>query len=255
VVVGDIALGPGFDPCGRWPEETRWLRERHAAGATVCSICTGAVVLAEAGLLDGEIATTHWSAVPLVARHYPRVRLEPGRILAPARGERVITSGGASSWEDLALFLIARVAGGPEAVRIAKIFLFGDRSEGQLLYAGARRPRRHDDAAVAGAQAWIGAHYATANPVAQMVARSGLPERSFKRRFRAATGYAPTEYVQTLRIEEAKQMLETGDLATDAVAFEVGYEDPAFFRRLFKRATGVTPARYRQRFARIARPS
>jgi transcriptional regulator GlxA family with amidase domain len=106
---------------------------------------------------------------------------------------------------------------------------------------------------VAADQAWIAENYAAANPVAQMVERAGMPERSFKRRFKAATGYTPIEYVQTLRIEEAKQTLETSDRPTDAVAREVGYEGPTFFRRLFKRTTGVTPARYRQRFSKIAR--
>jgi transcriptional regulator GlxA family with amidase domain len=86
-----------------------------------------------------------------------------------------------------------------------------------------------------------------------MVARSGLPARTFKRRFRAATGYAPLDYVQTLRIEEAKQLLETTGEPTDAVAHQVGYDDPAFFRRLFKRRTGVTPARYRQRFQSVGK--
>ena len=84
-----------------------------------------------------------------------------------------------------------------------------------------------------------------------MVARSGLPERSFKRRFRSATGFTPVAYVQTLRIEEAKQQLETSDWPTEQVGAAVGYEDPAFFRRLFKRHTGITPARYRQRFKSV----
>jgi transcriptional regulator GlxA family with amidase domain len=256
VVVGDVVVEPGFDPRGQWPEECAWLRERRTAGAMVCSVCSGTMVLAEAGLLDGEIATSHWSAAPFITRHYPGVRLEPERILAAAGSDRgLLTSGGASSWEDLALYLIARLSSGPEAVRAAKIFVFGDRAEGQLLYAGARKPKRHADAIVAAAQDWIADHYASANPVAQMVARSGLPERSFKRRFKAATGYTPIDYVQTLRIEEAKQLLETTDQPTDAVAAEVGYEDPAFFRRLFKRTAGITPARYRQRFARIAHPT
>jgi transcriptional regulator GlxA family with amidase domain len=94
-------------------------------------------VLAEAGLLDGEVATTHWSAAPLIARHYPKVRLDTARILASAADGRLLTSGGASSWQDLALHLVARIAGGREAVRIARIFLLGDRSEGQLLCAAA----------------------------------------------------------------------------------------------------------------------
>ncbi len=108
-----------------------------------------------------------------------------------------------------------------------------------------------DDPVIADCQIWIAEHYAAANPVSRMIAHSGLPERSFKRRFRAATGFKPVAYVQTLRVEEAKQILETSTWPTEQVGAAVGYEDPAFFRRLFKRQTGITPARYRQRFARI----
>ena len=113
--------------------------------------------------------------------------------------------------------------------------------------------RKHGDAIIAECQTWVAEHYCDANPVALMVRRSGLAERTFKRRFRAATGYSPMDYVQTLRIEEAKQMLETGDEATDIIASSLGYEDPTFFRRLFKKRTGTTPGRYRQRFRSIAR--
>lgn len=254
VIAGDLAFGPGFDPRGRWPVETAWLRERHEAGAIVASICTGALVLAEAGLLDERVATTHWLAAPILGTCYPGVRLEAGRVLAQGDPEgRVLTSGGAAAWEDLALHLVARLRGGAEAVRIARLFLFGDRSEGQHAHAPPRPARRHEDAAVADAQEWIAANYAAAKPVAAMAARSGLAERTFKRRFLAATGYAPLDYVQAVRIEEAKQMLVASDMTADEIAAEVGYEDAAFFRRLFKRRTGTTPAGYRRRFARIAR--
>jgi len=254
VVVTDLALAADADPRGRWPEEAAWLRGQFARGATICSVCTGSLFLAEAGLLDGREATTHWSAARLFADRYPAVRLCTDRILCAAGPDlRVVTSGGAASWEDLALHLIARFCGEAEAVRIAKIFLLGDRSEGQLPFSAGARPRRHDDAVVAECQSWIADHYAGPNPVARMVARSGLAERTFKRRFKTATGYAPVDYVQALRVEEAKQMLETTRDATDTVAHAVGYEDPAFFRRLFKRLTGVTPARYRQRFQSITR--
>lgn len=255
VIVADLALPPGLDPRGRWAETARWVRGQYEAGAVVCSVCTGAVLLAEAGLLDGREATMHWSVADLFRAYYPQVTLHPQRIVLPTGPEqRIVTSGGAASWEDLALYLIARFCGEAEAVRVAKTFVLGDRSEGQLLYAAMPRPRRHDDAIVARSQAWIAEHYAAENPVARMVAQSGLPERTFTRRFKAATGYSPMEYVQTLRIEEAKQLLEAGGDPTDVVAHQVGYDDPAFFRRLFKRRTGVTPARYRQRFQSVGKP-
>jgi transcriptional regulator GlxA family with amidase domain len=254
VLVADLAFPIDEDPRGRWPETAEWIRRRYADGALVCSVCTGSVLLADAGLLDGREATTHWSVAGLFARYFPEVTLRPECILLPTGPDhRLITGGGASSWEDLALHLIARFCGREEAIRTAKVFVFGDRSEGQLPYMALGRPRRHDDAVIAEAQAWIAEHYASAAPVARMAARSGLAERTFKRRFRAATGYSPVEYVQALRIEEAKQLLESTEDATDAIAEQVGYEDPTFFRRLFKRRTGTTPARYRRRYKSVGR--
>lgn len=252
VIVTDLALSPASDPRGRWGAEAAWLRERHAQGAVICSVCTGSLLLAEAGLLDGLEATSHWSVAPLFRLHYPHVRLRPERILCPAGPEhRIVTAGGASSWCELGLYLIARFAGATEARRMSKLFVIGDRSEGQLPFAAMARPQQHEDAAIARAQLWIAEHYTTAQPVAHMAEIAGMTERTFSRRFRKATGYAPVEYVQALRLEEAKQMLETTAEPTDAVALAVGYADPVFFRKVFKRQVGVTPARYRQRFASL----
>lgn len=254
VIVPDIVVDATFDPKGRWAEECRWLRSRYRAGAIICSVCTGSLVLAEAGLIEGQDASCHWAAIDLFRTHYPGVKLAPDRILtASGEASRIVTSGGASSWEDLALYLVARFAGGEEAIRIAKIFLFGERSEGQLMFAGAKPAHRHTDALVAEAQRWVADHYHEANPVSAMIERSGLIERTFNRRFRAATGYSPIEYVQTLRIEEAKQLLETSEMKIDDISDEIGYANPSYFRKLFKRRTGISPARYRQRFSPIAK--
>lgn len=110
------------------------------------------------------------------------------------------------------------------------------------------RPRQHEDATIAKCQSWIAEHYSLPNPVAEMTTRSGLAERTFKRRFRSTTGYTPIDYVQSLRIEEAKHMLETSQQAIDDVAEQVGYEDSGSFRRLFKRQVGISPHKYRQRY-------
>ncbi len=252
VLVTDLALDPGIDPHGRWPATVAWLRAQHGREAVIGSVCTGSVLLAEAGLLDGLPATTHWSVRPLFDAWYPAVQLHPERLLVPAGpAHRVVTSGGYAAWADLVLYLIARFCGRAEAVRIAKVFLFGDRSDGQLPYTSMIRPTGHGDAAIDRCQAWIAWHYTDPNPVSGMLAQSGLAERTFKRRFCAATGYTPIEYVQTMRVEEAKQLLETTGVPIEEIAESVGYQDVASFRRLFKRMTGVTPARYRQRFGRI----
>jgi len=254
VIVTDIDILPGYDPRQAWPEVADWLRYQFEKGATICSVCTGSVLLARAGLLDGIEATTHWSAVGVMSECFPGVILKPERILQPAGNEhRIITAGGMSAWQDLILYLIARFASEEEARRSAKIYLLGDRSEGQLPFAAMAPPRHHTDAIVGKSQEWVAGHYDDAAPVSRMASLSGLPERTFKRRFKAATGFAPIDYVQSLRIEEAKQLLETTDIPTDRIGREVGYEEPAFFRRLFKRKTGTTPARYRQRFSNIAK--
>jgi transcriptional regulator GlxA family with amidase domain len=250
VLIPDLLVDPDADPRRRWPEAAAWVAREHDAGAAICTVCTGSLLLADTGLLDGREATTHWSCVPLFQRYHPRVRLRAERLLVAADpDQRIVTAGGASAWQDMALYLIGRHQGQAAAVAAAKAFLLGDHGEGQLPYTAMIRPRQHTDAAVAAAQTWIAENYAVPNPVARMAERAGLPDRTFKRRFRAATGFTPVEYVQTVRIEEAKQYLETTALNAEDIAERVGYSDPAFFRRLFRRHSGTTPAAYRQRYA------
>ncbi len=253
VIVGDLNFADDGGPVGRWAEEIQWIRDQYEQGAIVCSVCTGSMMLAEAGLLNAREATTHWSARGVFEECYPQVLLKPERVLVPSGLEhRIVTSGGSTSWTELALYLVARFCGDAEARRIAKIFLFGDRSDGQLPFASMARPKQHEDAIIAQSQIWIADHYAVANPVSRMIERSGLAPRTFKRRFAKTTGYAPLDYVQSLRVEEAKQALETTDLAIDQIATSVGYDDPNSFRRLFKKTTGITPHQYRVRFQSVA---
>lgn len=252
----DIVLVPDFDLSNiediQWDGPVRFLREQYDNGAVICSVCRGSVLLAEAGLLDGLEATTHWYAGSLFRSRYPSVHLRPERILSVAgEGQRIVTGGGASSWNELALYLIARFSGVDEARGIAKVFLLGDHSEGQLPFATLAVPTQHDDAVIARSQNWISNHYESANPVEAMTKQSGLHSRTFARRFKSATGYTPIEYVQVIRIEEAKQLLESTDDGVDDIAANIGYDDPRSFRRLFKRTTGTNPRKYRQRFRAI----
>ncbi len=255
VIVPDIDLADGIPDHSEWREACDWLRRQHDAGAVICSVCTGALLLADSGLLNGRDATTHWSAARLLGERHPDIHVCVERVIVPAgSAHQVVTSGGSASWSDLALYLIARFFGQEEARRIAKIFLFGDRSDGQLPFAALVRPKQHEDAIIQKVQVWIAGHYAVAHPVWEMTRRSGLSERTFKRRFRRSTGYAPLDYVQTLRVEEAKQMLETTATRIDGIAREVGYEDANAFRRLFKRLVGISPRVYRQRFLAVTDP-
>ena len=225
-----------------------WLRSAYERGAMIATVCSSSTLLAMTGLLDGEEATTHWGYCDLMARHFPNVKLRSERILVPAGpGHRLITAGGATSWYDLLLYLISRFAGAEEARRVAKIFLVQAHDQGQLPYAGLTARRNIEDAAVREAQLWIADNYCEANPVTLMAARAGMTERGFHGRFRRATGMSPLEYIQTVRIEEAKQLIETTEMGLDDIAAEVGYSEPASFRRLFRKMVGVTPSAYRRR--------
>lgn len=254
VCVPELAVAPGDSIAGRFPAELAWLRACHAGGSLLATACSGAVMLAEAGLLDGEDATTHWGFCEHLARQYPAVKVHPRRALVAAgEGQRLVMAGGGTTWLDLALYLIARLAGVDEAMHVARLNLIDWHHSGQQPFARLARSRQAEDALIADCQTWIADNYQRPSPVAAMVARSGLPERSFKRRFRLATGMSPLEYVHTLRLEEAKQMLEASALAVEAVALELGYEDASFFNRLFRRSVGLTPAAYRRRFGGMRR--
>lgn len=254
VCVPEVLVPPGAPLDGRFTGEAAWLKRCFAAGATLATACSGALLLGEAGLLRGQDATTHWAYCDILAQRYEGVRVHASRALvATGEGQRLVMAGGGSSWLDLALFLIARLAGVEEAMRVARINLIDWHAVGQQPFARLARSRQVADAVIADSQGWIALHYDVPGPVAAMVQRSGLAERSFTRRFQQATGLSPMACVHTLRLEEAKQMLETGDAPIEAIANEVGYEDASFFGRLFRREVGLTPAQYRRRFGTMCR--
>jgi transcriptional regulator GlxA family with amidase domain len=226
----------------------KWIREQFERGAHIYSACGGSLVLAEAGLLEGQEATTHWGYAPLFRKEFPHIRLHAERILVQTgKDQRIVCCGGASSWQDLVLFLVAQHAGAEEAVRLSKIFLYQWHRDGQLPYACLLKNAGTEDPVIREQQVWLAENYNKQNLVAALVQRCGLPERSFTRRFRAATGYTPLSYIQALRIEEAKQMLERSEATVEEVGREVGYQDPVSFRRLFKRLSGISPADYRRK--------
>lgn len=233
-------LGPEID----------WLLSRHLSGARLASACSGSALLADAGLLDGEEATAHWSMREIFQKRYPKVSFCPDRTLTFAgEGDSIVMSGGMASWQDLALYVIARFVGPEHAARSARFYCVDPRPDGQRHYAAPKRRLQNEDAVIRECQEWLVDGYNQGDAVGRMVARSGLPRRTFDRRFRAATGYSPTDYVQSLRIEEAKQLLEMEERNVDAIAEEVGYLDVRAFRRLFNRMTGLSPAEYRRRFS------
>ena len=249
VLVPSILAEGGHWERGRYPGLVDWIARMHAGGALLCSACSGLFPLAETGLIDGREATIHWDYAAAFREEFPAVALDPEKVLVVS-GDRsdIVTSGASSSWGDLALYLIARRVGATVAQEAARFFAFQWHVDGLAAYALFRPRTDHGDAVIADVQAWIDANRAVARPVEEMRARSGMPERTFARRFTAATGMSPIAYVQRLRVEEAKRRLERTDTPVERIAWEVGYEDPAAFRRLFRRITGLAPGAYRRRF-------
>jgi transcriptional regulator GlxA family with amidase domain len=233
---------------GRNPEPVAWLRRVHEEGAMLCSACSGVLLIAETGLLDGRDATMHPAYAATFRDNFPEVRLRlEETLVATGEREELVSAGASASWHDLVLYLVARHVGPTAAQAVAKFLLLQWHTDGQAPYVPFNPPLAHGDAVVAAAQEWLDTGYSVAAPVTELVERSGLPERTFKRRFARATGYSPIAYVQHVRVEQAKLRLERTSEPVDEISYAVGYEDPASFRRLFKRIAGVTPGAYRRK--------
>mgnify|MGYP001411154379 CR=1 FL=1 len=234
---------------GRYPRLVQWLSRMHQHGAVICSACSGIFLLAETGLFDGRDATVHFDYARPFSDAYPQVRIHPDRVLVVSgQREELVSSGASATWHDLVLYLIARFAGATDAQETARAYALQWHHDGLAPYMTFEGRSDHGDAEIEAAQGWLKAHFSVASPVEEMIKRSRLAERTFKRRFAAATGLSPIDYVQRLRVEDAKRRLERTDTPIDEISWRVGYEDAAFFRRLFRRVTGMAPGAYRKRF-------
>lgn len=229
-----------------------WLRRMFAAGTDLASVCTGAFLLGEAGLLDGRAATTHWAFQELLARRYPRAEVLPQAILVDQG--RVLTSGGATSFLNLALHIVERVFGTQAARVSSKLFLIDVNKAPQGAYAIFSSQKLHEDRDVLRAQSIIEKHPEAPPHVDRLAREVGMSVRSLARRFRRSTGNSPGEYIQRVKVEAAKRALEAGGRVSE-VAGGVGYADAAAFRRLFARVTGLTPADYRNRYGPSSPPA
>ncbi|MFP4537167.1 MAG: GlxA family transcriptional regulator [Dichotomicrobium sp.] len=250
VIVASMMGQNGYEwRTGDYPEFVDWMARMHERGAMLCSACSGALVLAETGLLDGKRATIHWAFAPTFKRHFPEVELCLDEVLVTA-GDRdeLVMSGASASWNDLVLYLVARFINPTSAQALAKFMLLQWHTEGQTPFRPFSPPTGHGDGMILMAQKWVAANFSVARPVEAMTRLTGVSGRTFERRFKDATGYTPIDYVARIRVEEGKRRLERTDTPIDEVSWEVGYEDAAAFRRLFKRTTRLTPSEYRKRF-------
>ena len=253
VVICDMYTPIDTPPKDSYHIEVEWLKRMYAKNALLASVCSGSAVLAETGLLNGNEISGHWAYRHMFAKHYPQITWREDAIINfSAEHKRLITAGGVTAWQDLAIYLIERFCGLRHAIYTAKVHLLSSHTDGQLPFAAMTQQYQNSDAIIGNSQSWIAENLSSPNPVAQMTERSGLKPRTFARRFREATNYQPIDYVQNLRIESAKNKLELENTSIEEISLQVGYEDPASFRRLFRRKVGIAPALYRKKFAGIS---
>jgi AraC family transcriptional regulator, transcriptional activator FtrA len=229
------------------PALTGALRRAYERGARILSICSGAFALAEAGLLDGRGATTHWLHAGLLAERFPKVRVEPD-VLYVDEG-RIVTSAGSAAGLDACLHIVRLDHGAAVANAVARRLVLPPHREGgqaQFIEA-AVRPAGADDG-IARSQRWAMDHLAEPIAVADLARAANMSQRSYIRHFQKAVGTSPLRWVLSQRVAAARPLLETGDTPVEGVGTAVGFADPATFRHHFRRLVGTSPAAYRRAF-------
>ncbi len=247
----DLVVIPGFigsmKPAFEIDESVlKWLRAMHAKGASLAGLCTGTFLLARTGLLNGRVGTTNWLYANQFQQVFPEVKLQTERLFTADGG--VYCSGATLAWVQLFLHLLESVSSRLVARRVGKILLVDGDKVSQNPYIMETFPIAHGDEPVLRSQKWMEAKVAEPLTMDDAASVAGLSERHFKRRFKKATGDTPIKYLQKLRIEKAKLLLETTRKSVSEIAWEVGYEDANFLRKLFRRVTDITPNAYREKF-------
>jgi len=226
-----------------------WLREWHSRGAYIAGICTGVAFLAESGLLDGRQATTHWAVAGLLEQRYPQIHWRPEQFVT--EDGQMFCSGGVYASIDLSLYLVEKFCGHEIALKCARSLLLSMPRSRQSGYAMLRISLPHSDHKIRELEEYLQASLERDISIDYLAERVGMGPRNFVRRFKAATGHAPGAYLQLLRIAAARDLLENDSAPVAVVSGRIGYSDVAFFRRLFKRHTGLTPSDYREKFGRL----
>lgn len=246
-----VAGGTGTRQAEENGELIDWLREAAKRSRRVTSVCTGAFLLAKAGLLDGRHATTHWASCGDLAERYPAVTVEADPIFV--RDGDVATSAGVTAGMDLALALVEEDLGRDTALEAARwLVLFLKRPGGQAQFSAQLAAQTADRAPLRELQAWIPDHLGEDLSVPALARRAQMSDRNFARAFRRETGMTPAAYVEAARVESARIALESGAMPVESVARQAGFGTVETLRRAFRRRVGVSPVDYRARFRRHA---
>ena len=249
----DLIIVPGFIGDDRAilkknSAAINWIRQMNLCGTEVASLCVGSFFLAEAGLLNGKTATSHWAAAGDMQLRYPLVRVKSDRIITDEGG--IYTGGGAFASLKLMLYLIEKFCGRETALWISKRYSIDMDQVSQAHFAVFTGQHQHDDNEILRAQAYIEQNYSTNLTIDEVSALANTGKRNFIRRFKAATNCTPIEYLQRARIEGAKKALEDMDWQIDEIMAKTGYKDIKTFRMIFKRMTGLSPRDYRKKYSR-----
>lgn len=246
IVIAPPSLGTLASAAEMAPDAS-WLKERHAGGAALASVCAGAFLIAETGLLAGRAATTHWVYADTLQERFPDIDVVADKLIVDD-GD-IITAGGLMAWTDLGLKLVDRLLGPTIMADTARFLLVDPPGREQRYYSNFAPKLHHGDEAILKVQHWLQSKGARGVTLQEMATRAGLEPRTFLRRFHKATGLKPTEYCQNVRVGKAREMLEFTTKSVDQIAWSVGYEDAGAFRKVFQKVLGLSPGEYRNRFA------
>jgi transcriptional regulator GlxA family with amidase domain len=230
-------------------EMIKWIQKQYANGAEIASMCTGAFISASTGLLNGKRATTHWMGAAAFRQLFPKVKLEDDKIIIDEG--RIYSSGGAFSFTSLIIYLIEKFCGREMAFAAAKVFVIQVHDSSQLSFSIFNLQRNHEDYEIGKAQDYIEKNYDELLTINRLANKCNMSSRTFIRKFTTTTGNTPLEYVQRVRVEAAKRLLEKGKLTVEQVCLETGYGDFGFFRNIFKRLTGLTPQEYKKKYGHM----
>lgn len=230
-------------------EAIPYFKKLHEKGSSIASLCIGAFLLAETGLLNGKKCSTHWAYINEFKERYPEVEVEDGAIIA--EHDNIYSSGGASSLWNLILYLVEKFADRETAIMISKYFALDIGRDSQSQFAIFKGQRNHGDDDIKKVQDYIEKHYQNKITIETLANLINTSRRTFERKFKDATNNTPVEYIQRVRIEAAKKFFEASRKNVTETMFDVGYTDTKAFRDIFKKITGLTPIEYRNKFARV----
>ena len=247
----DWIIVPGFDhPPKSVLDENRavipWIIAQHAQGVKVASICTGSFFLAASGILNNKTATTHWLVADTFKQIFPEVTFLKEKILIDH--ENILISGGATSFHNLMIHLVELYMGRKVAIGVSKLYLIDLHKDSQESYAVFTGHKTHKDAKISEIQHYIESNYTEKLNLDHLTEKACMSKRNFIRRFKNATRITPYAYIQKIRVEAAKEMLETALGSIEEVVYKAGYEDVDAFRQVFIKHTGITPGAYRKKY-------